>query len=178
MAANVKSVSEATEQADGFASKLARAAEAGTSSVSESILAIKKVEESSKKVTEMVSVIAQIAAQTNLLAMNAAIEAAHAGESGKGFAVVANEVRALAESSAKSAKGINAQIKKMVEAVRNGVSLSSKAGEELGLIMEDTTATTGLVRQIAEAMNEQNRSSTGIPRVDGKARRGNPVHQK
>lgn len=162
MAENVKSVSEATERADEFASKLAKAAETGTSSVSESIQAIKKVEESSKKVTEMVSVIAQIAAQTNLLAMNAAIEAAHAGESGKGFAVVANEVRSLAESSAKSAKGINVQIKKMVAAVRNGVSLSAKAGEELGHIMEDTESTTGLVRRIAEAMNEQNRSSAGI----------------
>ncbi len=162
MAANVKSVSEATIHANNLATKLSKAAVDGTSSVSESIQAIKKVEESSKKVTEMVSMITQIASQTNLLAMNAAIEAAHAGEAGKGFAVVANEVRSLAETSAKSAKQISVQIKAMIETVRDGVSLSTKAGTALDYIATDITATTGLVKQIAEAMNEQSLAANEI----------------
>jgi len=162
MAANVKSVSEATMRANSLSDQLSKAATDGTASVTNSIQAIRKVEESSKKVTEMVSVISQIASQTNLLAMNAAIEAAHAGESGKGFAVVATEVRNLAESSAKSAKEITIQIKQMLETVHNGVSLSERAGTALACISTDISATTGLVRQIADAMTEQSLAANEI----------------
>jgi methyl-accepting chemotaxis protein len=162
MAANVKSVSEATTRANGLADQLSKAAADGNASVTDSIQAIRKVEESSKKVTEMVSVISQISSQTNLLAMNAAIEAAHAGDAGKGFAVVATEVRSLAESSAKSAKEINVQIKKMLETVNNGVALSERAGSALDSISQDIKATTDLVRQIADAMSEQSLASNEI----------------
>jgi methyl-accepting chemotaxis protein len=162
MAANVKSVSEATTRANGLADQLSKAAADGNASVADSIQAIRKVEESSKKVTEMVSVISQISSQTNLLAMNAAIEAAHAGDAGKGFAVVATEVRSLAESSAKSAKEINVQIKKMLETVNNGVALSERAGSALDSISQDIKATTDLVRQIADAMSEQSLAANEI----------------
>lgn len=162
MAANVKSVSEATMRANGLATQLSKAASEGNASVTDSIQAIRKVEESSKKVTEMVSVISQISSQTNLLAMNAAIEAAHAGDAGKGFAVVATEVRSLAESSAKSAKEITVQIKKMLETVNNGVALSERAGSALDSISQDITATTDLVRQIADAMSEQSLAANEI----------------
>jgi methyl-accepting chemotaxis protein len=130
--------------------------------VTDSIHAIKQVEDASKKVTEMVSVISQISSQTNLLAMNAAIEAAHAGEAGKGFAVVATEVRNLAESSSKSAKEISVQIKKMLSTVNNGVALSEKAGAMLNSISTDIGATTGLVKQIADAMTEQSLAANEI----------------
>jgi methyl-accepting chemotaxis protein len=162
MAANVKSVSDATIRANNLATQLSKAAVEGNEAVTNSIQAIRKVEASSKKVTEMVSVISQIASQTNLLAMNAAIEAAHAGEAGKGFAVVANEVRGLAESSAKSAKEISVQIKKMLETVHNGVALSETAGSALNSISTDISATTGLVKQIADAMTEQSLAANDI----------------
>ena len=162
MAANVKSVSEATIRANNLAMQLSKAAAEGNASVTDSIRAIKQVEDASKKVTEMVSVISQISSQTNLLAMNAAIEAAHAGDAGKGFAVVATEVRNLAESSSKSAKEINVQIKKMLSTVNNGVALSEKAGSRLNSIAIDIEATTGLVKQIADAMTEQNIASNEI----------------
>ena len=162
MAANVKSVSEATIRANDLATQLSKAATEGNASVTDSIHAIKQVEDASKKVTEMVSVISQISSQTNLLAMNAAIEAAHAGEAGKGFAVVATEVRSLAESSSKSAKEINVQIKKMLSTVHNGVALSEKAGSMLNSISTDIEATTGLVKQIADAMTEQSIAANEI----------------
>jgi methyl-accepting chemotaxis protein len=162
MAANVKSVSDATIRANNLSIQLSKAAGEGNEAVTNSIHAIRKIEESSKKVTEMVSVISQIASQTNLLAMNAAIEAAHAGDAGKGFAVVANEVRSLAESSAKSAKEITVQIKKMLETVHNGVSLSETAGSSLSSISADISATAGLVKQIANAMTEQSLAANDI----------------
>lgn len=162
MAANVKSVSEATIRANNLATQLSKAAAEGNASVTDSIHAIKQVEDASKKVTEMVSVISQISSQTNLLAMNAAIEAAHAGDAGKGFAVVATEVRNLAESSSKSAKQINVQIKKMLSTVNNGVALSEKAGSMLNSISTDIEATTGLVKQIADAMTEQSIAANEI----------------
>lgn len=162
MAANVTSVSQATSRANDLSAQLSRTASQGTAAVTDSIQAIRMVEESSKKVTEIVSVISQISAQTNLLAMNAAIEAAHAGEAGRGFAVVANEVRSLAESSSKSAKEITVHIKKMLDTVRSGVSLSEKAGTALSSISTDISATAGLVKQIADAMAEQSSAANEI----------------
>jgi len=162
MAASIRSVSESTKHANTLSEHLSEAASEGGKAVRASISAVRDVEDSSEEVNSLVSSITKIAAQTNMLAMNAAIEAAHAGEAGKGFAVVAEEVRNLAESSSGSAKMITKQIQQMVEVVNNGVHMSENAGKALDRVLEDISQTTELINGIALAMDEQNAGATEI----------------
>lgn len=162
MAASIQSVAKVTQNANQVASELDEVARLGSSSVRNSLLSIQEIEGSSKKVGDILRVMTKIAAQTNLLAMNAAIEAAHAGAAGRGFAVVAEEVRNLAENSQVSAKDIASQIKAMQDLVANGVNLSGEAGDSLTRISEDIDKTTTLINEIAAAMNEQSQGTTQI----------------
>ena len=96
-----------------------------------------------------------LASQTNLLSMNAAIEAAHAGEYGQGFAVVAEEVRNLAESSAKSARNIQQHIQEMIVTIDNGVETINSAGQSFMNISQKVEETADFVAEISAAMEEQ-----------------------
>lgn len=155
MAANIGSVSAVADRADGVARKLKEAAEEGGSALSDSMKAIDEINESARAVREIVAVISKISARTNLLAMNAAIEAAHAGEAGKGFAVVAAEVRSLAENAADSAKNITALMKEMNGKVERGSALAGRAGEAFQSIRQGVDQTTELVLTISASMSEQ-----------------------
>ena len=95
-----------------------------------------RIEESSRKISDIISVIDEIARQTNLLALNAAVEAARAGEAGRGFAVVASEVRSLAQRSSQAAKDIKDLITSSSGQVQEGVDLVNKAGASLNEIVE------------------------------------------
>lgn len=155
MAANIKNVAEMTRKADELITGLAQISERGNELVTKSITAISEIQEASVEVQKIIKVIQAIASQTNLLSMNAAIEAAHAGEFGAGFAVVANEVRSLAANSSKSAKDIQTHIKDMVSKIAVGVSTSQQAGEAFKEIAESVQANQALMEQLSHAMEEQ-----------------------
>ncbi|WP_340296437.1 MULTISPECIES: methyl-accepting chemotaxis protein [unclassified Roseobacter] len=106
--------------------------------VANAVAAMHKIKESSDRIAQIISVIDGIAAQTNLLSLNAAIEAARAGAAGRGFSVVASEVRQLAQRSADSAREISTLIEESRRHVTGGVDLVDKTGSELRRIFEDT----------------------------------------
>ena len=123
---------------------------------------ITQIESQSQMLQEANVAIANIASQTNLLAMNAAIEAAHAGEAGKGFAVVADEIRKLSETSTAQSKTIGVQLNNIKESINEVVSASTEtsvAFETVSVKLEETDA---LVIQIKSAMEEQNAGSKQI----------------
>ena len=139
---------------------------------------IKKLGRSSEEIGTIVSVINDIADQTNLLALNAAIEAARAGEQGRGFAVVADEVRKLAERTTKATKEISGMINtiqsetgKAVEAmgegtqkVENGVTLANQAGDALKQIVSGVENVTDMISHIATSAEEQSSTTDEISR--------------
>ena len=155
MSANIDSVSATTARAYEISELLAGTIEEGGAAVKNSINSIQEISETAGKTGELVNVVARIAAQTNLLAMNAAIEAAHAGDKGLGFAVVADEVRKLAGSSSDNTGEIAGQIKMLNEKVSQGVSTSRSAGEALQKILSEIETSSTLSREIAAAMKEQ-----------------------
>lgn len=113
----------------------------------------------SHSLLEANEVIAGIASQTNLLAMNAAIEAAHAGEAGKGFSVVADEIRRLSETAAEQSRGIGGELRLVGEVINEVVASagqSESSFEELAALITDTGA---LIREVHLAMQEQNEAS-------------------
>jgi methyl-accepting chemotaxis protein len=159
---------------DDTAQEMARIAD----TVNESARIIEQLGEHSESISAIVNVIKEIADQTNLLALNAAIEAARAGEQGRGFAVVADEVRKLAERTTKSTaeisgmigaiqqgtKGAVESMKSGVTRVTEGVTLSRRAGESIARIQEGTQHVQQTVGDISSAMTEQSLASNEIAR--------------
>lgn len=155
MASNIQSVNTTSANANQMTNRLQETADEGARSVSDGAKSIHEIEETAKRVSGIMALISDMNEQTNLLAMNAAIEAAHAGKQGQGFAVVATEVRQLAEDGAGQAKQIVAQIDEMNDRIRNGVELSTHSGRALEQISEDVQAASQLIQEISAAMSEQ-----------------------
>lgn len=123
---------------------------------------ILKIDEQSKALQEANTVISSISKQTNLLAMNAAIEAAHAGAAGRGFSVVAEEIRKLSENSASQTKRIREELRKIQESINEVVSASRSSGESFSQVSANINQTQELVIQIKAAMEEQETGSQQI----------------
>ena len=134
----------------------------GGSVVSQVVETMKGINASSKKISDIISVIDGIAFQTNILALNAAVEAARAGEQGRGFAVVASEVRSLAQRSTAAAREIKSLISASVERVEAGTALVDQAGHTMSEIVGAIKRVTDIVGEISAASAEQ---STGVAQV-------------
>ena len=142
-------------QANQLASNASTVAVRGGEVVSRVVETMKGINDSSRKISDIISVIDGIAFQTNILALNAAVEAARAGEQGRGFAVVASEVRSLAGRSADAAKEIKNLINASVERVEQGTVLVDEAGTTMTEVVNAIRRVSDLVGEISSASNEQ-----------------------
>ena len=142
-------------QADSLAKHTRQIANTGNDSMGKMKDAIREIQKSSDETAKIIKVIDEIAFQTNLLALNAAVEAARAGEAGKGFAVVADEVRNLAMRSAEAAKETSNMIQASVQNANTGVSITEEVAQSLNEIIDSVGKTTDLVTEISTACQEQ-----------------------
>lgn len=162
MVANIASITQHLSKADDAVQHLANATDDGKQSVSEADMLTDKIAEESGSLIEASNVIQNIASQTNLLAMNAAIEAAHAGDAGKGFAVVADEIRKLAEESATQGKNITGTLKTLSAEIQEVADSAKLVGEKFNIIFtlsEEVKQTSDILTQ---AMKEQENASREV----------------
>ena len=137
----------------------------GKESVQNLVSGMKQIAESSEAMESIVGSIAKVAAQTSLLSMNAAIEAAHAGEYGSGFAVLAQEVRSLSESATVQSRAIRQQIENLVQSVESGLAISGNTTEILGELSNTIESNDLFIANITKAMMEQSNGAKEIVRL-------------
>lgn len=162
MVGNIAAVSNTVKKMNGEFEELTNVTEVGQSKQAEVDAKVTEMSEQSKLLMEANSVITRIASQTNLLAMNAAIEAAHAGEAGAGFSVVADEIRTLAENSSKQSRTIGQELKNITKTIGEVVSSSQQSRAAFSTITEKLSDTGRLVREIDQAMTEQDAASKQV----------------
>lgn len=159
---NIRSVNGSIEMLSGSFAVLERNSSEGVTKHRVMSEKITQIQEESKMLAEANKVISSIASQTNLLAMNAAIEAAHAGEFGRGFSVVADEIRKLSENSSAQSKTISQKLSDIQNSISEVVAASSDAGTAFHGISKNITDTSALVQEITQAMAEQESGSIQI----------------
>ena len=159
MVANIESITHTLESTDGAVKTLSTATQQGKETLQSSSVVVNKIIEESGSLMEASSVIQHIASQTNLLAMNAAIEAAHAGEAGKGFAVVADEIRKLAEDSATQGKNITVTLKDLSGGIASLSESTKMVESKFNEIFALASQVENMSSNLTEAMREQSSGS-------------------
>ncbi len=168
--AGAKHNAENASQADQLAKETSGTAESGYAQVIEMTAAMNEINEAAASVSKIIKSIDEIAFQTNLLALNAAVEAARAGKHGKGFTVVAEEVRNLAQRSAKAAKETSEMIENSIKKTTAGTKIADNTSKALEEIVKRVTKVTDLVGEIASSSKEQTQGimqvNQGLGQVD------------
>jgi methyl-accepting chemotaxis protein len=168
MIANVESVASNAEASARASERLVAEGAEGKARIDEVGEAVAAIVRYSENLNEAARLITEIADRTNLLAMNAAIEAAHAGESGKGFAVVADEIRKLAEQSTSQGKDISTDLGRVSQAIESVRGASASAVTAFASILEKSGSLGDSVRGIGAAMSEQREGGRNV--LDGLVR--------
>jgi methyl-accepting chemotaxis protein len=168
MVANIQSVTKNVQQLGGAFSRLLGASDTGKNKLNVVNELVRSISGKSESLFEANDVIKGIASQTNLLAMNAAIEAAHAGEYGRGFAVVADEIRKLSEMSATQSKEISSDISSIKEEIDSVVSSAGEAEAAFTSVLGLIGDLSELEKEISNAMSEQSEGSQQVLEALGK----------
>jgi methyl-accepting chemotaxis protein len=162
MLANIQSVTQTLVKNTGNVKELMNASEVGRAGLQEVAADIQEIARESEGLLEINSVMENIASQTNLLSMNAAIEAAHAGEAGKGFAVVADEIRKLAENSGEQSKTISTVLKKIKDSIDKIIKSTDNVLQKFEAIDSGVKTVSDQEENIRNAMEEQGAGSKQI----------------
>ena len=153
---------ENTENKKKLTNEISQMAETGFDKMKLSLESINKISNSTNQMLEMITVINNIATQTNLLAMNAAIEAAHAGNAGKGFSVVADEIRKLSEQTSTNAKSINITLKDEINNIKEASEINKLTGEAFENIVNNIELFQTIINEIVQGLNELDSGSKSI----------------
>ncbi|MDR2747061.1 MAG: methyl-accepting chemotaxis protein [Treponema sp.] len=162
MVANIKSVAEILNKNSTSMEELSQASETGKEGINQVSAMLKTLENDSDGLIEASAMIQNIAQQTNLLAMNAAIEAAHAGEAGRGFAVVADEIRKLAENSSTQGKSISTVLNNLKVQINQATTLANESQNRFARVSELLDQVQNQERVIKNAMDEQTSGSVQV----------------
>jgi methyl-accepting chemotaxis protein len=154
MLASVENISRTAGEKKRTTTELGSVAETGSQDMAETLQTIDRVSEAADTAAEMVAVIDDVAEQINILAMNAAIEAAHAGEAGRGFAVVAAEVKKLAEKTNSNVGSISESLKAMKAQADSAAEMTRRTDETISRISGSIVEVTGGMTEIADGVSE------------------------
>ena len=170
ISANISQNRNTTSKMSDYGKKVHASAEQGIVLVNKTLNSMDDISEATKKAFEAISIISQIAFQTNILSLNAAVEAATAGEAGKGFAVVAQEVRTLATKSAEAAKTIENLMKNLTNKTHEGTLTSKNLVDEYNILNENISETISLISLVETASKEQeigiNQINDAVAKID------------
>ncbi len=162
MTASVENVDRITQEKKRSSDKLVEITDSGGQKVEATNKMIQDIASDADKMLELISLINNISSQTNLLAMNAAIEAAHAGEYGRGFAVVAQEIRKLAEQSSTNVKSISAFLKSNIVKIKSALNASMESGKSFSLLQDEVKKTSTVFEEISKVMAELSQGNSEI----------------
>ena len=164
MTASILNITNVTRERRAAVQDLTKSTKEGQNLIAVSSISMKKVEDSTGAILEIVKVISSVAAQTNLLAMNAAIEAAHAGTYGQGFAVVADEIRKLSEQTSKSVKAVTDTVKETIKDIRTASEGNNRTVSSFTSIAQEATLVAGAMDEIIQGLDELSRGTEEINR--------------